>query len=246
METPLNVPVELIRSFELFRVVKYMQVVSFSIFLCDYLQMLELEIAVVWQTKWGIGNILYLFSRLLPFFDVPLVIFYRLYPNVPTLPNRVCDVLYKIETWCTVLGIFASEIMLVMMIYALTSNKIIRWWLIGQTVTVGSAACVTLGIFSASLQFGEAPLPIPTGCLLVGGKFIFAGVGFIILALNQFSLMVIVLGVGVARYRHSNSTLVKVLYRDGVFYYVFLFLVSAAEVVVLLLAPSELSDLLTT
>ena len=85
-------------------------------------------------------------------------------------------------------------------------------------------------------------MPVPTGCYVIDGKYLFAGIGFILLALNELSktsnspdlfnvlslsgstvLMILALGVGVSRYRHSNNTLVAVLYRDGIFYYVFIF-----------------------
>ncbi|KAH6873984.1 hypothetical protein BKA70DRAFT_1449830 [Coprinopsis sp. MPI-PUGE-AT-0042] len=246
-------PAGVIHSYKLYQHIKYMNLVSLCVLICEWFNTLEVEVAVIWTAKWGLGSILYALSRLWPFFDVPLVIFYRLYPHVPTLPNNVCSVLYKIETWSTVFGIIVSEIILIMMVYGLANeNRMVGWWLSIQ-VLVSLSPQYFMGQEMAYMIFaglcpavGEPELPLPTGCYVTGGKYLFAGIGFIVLALNEFILMVVVLGVGFYRYRHSNSTLVRTLYRDGIFYYVFLFLISMGEVIVLLAGPPEYADLLTT
>ncbi|KAH6893942.1 hypothetical protein BKA70DRAFT_795244 [Coprinopsis sp. MPI-PUGE-AT-0042] len=235
-------PIDVIQSYELYQHIKYMNLASLCILICEWFNTLEVEAAVIRGAKWGFGSVIYTFSRLLPFFDVPLAIFYRLYPRVPTLPNNVCSVLYKIETWSTVFGILASEIILVMMIYCLANkNRRVGSWLSVQVVAFAVSACVLWGILLESLQFGKPTLPLPTGCSVTGGKYLFAGIGFVLLALNEFILMVFVLGVGFHRYRNSNSTLVKTLYRDGIFYYVFLFLISMGQVIVILAGPVRLT-----
>ncbi|TFK26983.1 hypothetical protein FA15DRAFT_246845 [Coprinopsis marcescibilis] len=238
---------EAIQSYTLYQHVKYMNLVCLSLYICEYFHQLELEIKLVWKAEWGFGNAIYIFARLLPFFDVPLVIFYRLYPKVPTLPNHVCDVLYKVETWCTVFGILATEAILAKMIYALTHrNQLIKWGLVIEMIAFSIVGIALWAILLNSLRFGPPVLPVPTGCYVVEGKYLFAGIGFILLALNELVFMILALGVGVSRYRRSNSTLVAVLYRDGTFYYVFLFAVSLGEVIIILAGPPEYADLLTT
>ncbi|KAH6888221.1 hypothetical protein BKA70DRAFT_1443210 [Coprinopsis sp. MPI-PUGE-AT-0042] len=275
-------PAGVIHSYKLYQHIKYMNLVSLFV---NGSTPLEVEVAVIWTAKWGLGSILYALSRLWPFFDVPLVIFYRLYPHVPTLPNNVCSsIVQDRNLWSTVFGIIVSEIILIMMVYGLANeNRMVGWWLsiqvwlalspqyfMGQEMaymifaglwcgwmrTMGHTSRISpmqvtmrvslLSLLTNSPAVGEPELPLPTGCYVTGGKYLFAGIGFIVLALNEFILMVVVLGVGFYRYRHSNSTLVRTLYRDGIFYYVFLFLISMGEVIVLLAGPPEYADLLTT
>ncbi|TFK21548.1 hypothetical protein FA15DRAFT_707132 [Coprinopsis marcescibilis] len=215
---------------------------------CEYMYMLEVEVEVIWKVEWSLGKAIYIFARLLPFLDVPLVIFYRLYPGVPSLPSRVCNLLYKVSTWSTLVGIFATEVILAMMLYALGQrNKTLKWSLILQATSLFASASVMWGLLLDTLRF-EVARPtrkFATGCYLINGDYRLACFGFGILALNELILMSIGLALGVSRYKDSKSTLIRTLCRDGIFYYVFLFLVSLGEVIVLLLGPPEYADLLT-
>ncbi|KAH6907135.1 hypothetical protein BKA70DRAFT_1286343 [Coprinopsis sp. MPI-PUGE-AT-0042] len=96
-------------------------------------------------------------------------------------------------------------------------------WLSIQISAFGICECALWGIFLESLQ---------PGCYVNREKYLFAGIGFMLLELNEF-----IVGVGFYRYRNLNSTLVRTLYCDGIFYYVFLFLISMGQVIVILAGP---------
>ncbi|KAH6888280.1 hypothetical protein BKA70DRAFT_68453 [Coprinopsis sp. MPI-PUGE-AT-0042] len=68
-------PIDVIQSYELYQHIKYMNLASLCILICEWFNTLEVEAEVIWDAKWGFGSVIYTFSRLWPFFDVPLAIF---------------------------------------------------------------------------------------------------------------------------------------------------------------------------
>ncbi|KAF7367829.1 hypothetical protein MSAN_00847300 [Mycena sanguinolenta] len=119
-----------------------------------------------------------------------------------------------------------------------------------QTLIVGSQTClvatiVMIGIFLRNMIYSPPPLGIPV-CNLTGGPFILVGLSFILVLLNETALMSYTLRIMVKTYRYNHSPLVETLFRDGITYYVFLCLGSAANIVILVSAPSELRDVLNT
>ncbi|KAJ7201662.1 hypothetical protein GGX14DRAFT_544678 [Mycena pura] len=78
--------------------VKYMNVASMTILVFDYLLSFELEVSLVWGTKWSFSKVFFLCSRYPPFLDVPLQLWYSLTPNM------------NINTGGTFLGIAMAEV----------------------------------------------------------------------------------------------------------------------------------------
>lgn len=227
----------------LLQIVKYVNVASLTILVTDYLQTLELEIELIWRAKWGLVKILFLFARYSTFFDVPLVLYYSLAPR-PS--NQKCLVIYSIASWSTCFGIEVSEAILVVRTYALSGNsRNILIYLLIQFVVISTAVLVILVIFLRSLRYGTPPLPTVMGCYPTeGSKILFAD--FVLLMLNETAIMILTLWIGIKRYRHSRNPLIVTLYRDGIFYFIYLFLISAANIVVLVVGPPELIDLVDT
>ncbi|KAH6876495.1 hypothetical protein BKA70DRAFT_1448776 [Coprinopsis sp. MPI-PUGE-AT-0042] len=145
-------------------------------------------------------------------------------------------------------GIMASEVILAMMVYVLAGGRLVFGWILSvQMLVLLAAVCAMWGILLESLCFGEQEPPFPRGCFVTGGRPLFAGIAYIVLAANELVLMVITLGIGFYHYRprHSSSSLFETLYREGMMYYVCL----SGEVVVILAGPAiepGYIDILTT
>ncbi|KAJ7186058.1 hypothetical protein C8R46DRAFT_1289542 [Mycena filopes] len=254
MSVPSPPMAALAHSATLLQQVKYMDVASMTILLYDYLLSLELEISLVWGTRWSLSKIFYLCARYPPFIDVPIVLWYELQPNIDI---KNCFPLYASSSW----GAFFA--ILVLRTYALLgcNNRFLTWFVI-QYVAIACATVVILSLFLKSLKFGAPPLPTVVGCQLVDGSLILV-VAFILVLLNETILMICTLWVGVKRFRHSNNRLITTLYRDGISYFVLLFcrwfssmlahgllisskVISAANLAVLIWGPLELVDLFNT
>ncbi|KAJ7733411.1 hypothetical protein DFH07DRAFT_780632 [Mycena maculata] len=207
--------------------VKYMDVASMTILLFDYFLSLNLEVSLIWGSKWSFTKILYMCSRYSPFIDVPVVLAYELTVNInnkmyPRLTNTLGG---------TFFGIATAEAILVLRTYALMGCS--------------ARALTILVVQYVSLEFGLPPLSVIVGCHLVDGSIILV-VAFICALFNETVLMICTLWVGVKRFRHSHNPLIKTLYRDGISYFVLLFLISAGNLAVLIWGPIELVDLFNT
>ncbi|KAF5357420.1 hypothetical protein D9758_005936 [Tetrapyrgos nigripes] len=248
----------------LLQAVKYANVASITILVWDYLLTLEREIRLVWKGHWGSVKILYILSRFPPFFDVPLVMYYALAPNVPL--SR-CQPIYAVASWFTLFGIVVAEAILMKRTVALWGvDKRIYFGLIGLMVVSSICApvilqpgpdlerfckavtipcAVTVGLFLESLRYGPPPLPTVTGCYPTEGSVI-VFVDFILLILYESVMLGLTLWVGFRKFRHSRNPLIVTLYRDGIFYFVYTFVISLGNIIVLVAGPSELLDLLNT
>ncbi|KAJ7638140.1 hypothetical protein B0H17DRAFT_1339435 [Mycena rosella] len=222
----------LVRSASLLQKVKYMDVVSMTIL-----------VSLVWGTRWNFSKIFYMCARYPPFIDVPLVLWYALTPNIDI---KICFPIYAAASWGTFFGIATAEAILVLRTYALMgcNSRFLTVFVI-QYVAIACTTIVVLTLFLKSLKFGAPPLPTVVGCQLVDGSLILV-VAFILVLLNETILMVCTLWVGVKRFRHTSNPLIKTLYRDGISYFVLLFLISAGNLAVLIWGPLELVDLLNT
>jgi len=233
----------LVESASLLQQVKYMDVASMTILVFDYLLSLELEVSLVWRSQWSISKILFMCSRYPAFIDVPLVLWYELAPN-PDIKN--CFPIYASSSWGTFFGIASAEAILILRTYALMgcNSRALTVFVISY-VAIVITTVVVLSLFLQSLKFGAPPLQTVAGCHLVDGSIILV-VCFILVLLNETVLMVCTLWVGVKRFRHSYNPLIKTLYRDGISYFVLLFLISAGNLAVLIWGPIELVDLFNT
>ncbi|KAJ7802437.1 hypothetical protein B0H14DRAFT_2892396, partial [Mycena olivaceomarginata] len=220
-----------------------MHVASITILVFDYLLSLNLEVSLVWGTKWSLTKIFYVLARYPPFIDVPLILWFELAPNIDT---KVCLPLYASTSWGVFFGIATAEALLVLRTYALMgcSARALTALVVQYTV-FALITIVAVSLFLKSLKFGQPPLAIVPGCHLVDGSIILV-VAFILALWNETVLMICTLWVGVKRFRHSNNPLIKTLYRDGISYFVLLFLISAGNLAVLIWGPVELVDLLNT
>ncbi|KAJ6612284.1 hypothetical protein B0H10DRAFT_2053097 [Mycena sp. CBHHK59/15] len=223
--------------------VKYMNVVSITILVFDYLLALELEVSLVWGSKWSLSRILFACARYPPFIDVPLVLWYSLTPNINI---HDCLPIYSASSWGTFFGIAMAEAILLLRTHALMGRKPLVLILLGlQYVIIAGTTVVVLTLFLKSLKFGPPPLPSVVGCHAVDGSIILV-VAFILVLFNETVLMVCTLWVGITSFRHSHNLFIKTLYRDGITYFIFLFVLSAGNLGVLIWGPVELVDLFNT
>ncbi|KAK7472341.1 hypothetical protein VKT23_000460 [Stygiomarasmius scandens] len=220
-----------------------MNVASITILVYDYLLTLEREIVLVWNGHWGAIKILYILSRFPPFFDVPLVLYYSLAPNIPL---ERCHPIYSVASWFTIYGIVIAEAILMKRTVALWGvDKRVSRGLLVLMIAITIPCAILLALFLQTIKYGLPPLPTVTGCYPTeGGVIIF--VDFILLILYESIMLGLTMWVGVKRFRHSRNPLVVTLYRDGIYYFVYTFVISLGNIIVLVAGPPELLDLLNT
>ncbi|KAJ7726574.1 hypothetical protein DFH07DRAFT_852729, partial [Mycena maculata] len=215
---------------------------STTILFFDYFLTLALEVSLIWPSKWSLTKILYFLSRYMPFIDVPVNIYY-LTPSV-SLPH--CAQLNTAIATGNVFGIAVAEAIFVLRTYALSGRRRKVLFIFGTLYSLCVVAAGTMvGSFLRNMIYSPPPPGIP-GCNLTGGPFILVGLSFIIVLLNETALMIYTLWIWYKTYRHTESPILATLYRDGISYYVFICLGSAANVAILIAAQPELRELLNT
>ncbi|KAF7319332.1 hypothetical protein HMN09_00270800 [Mycena chlorophos] len=224
--------------------VRYMHVVDLTILLFDYSLTMGTEISLMWTSRWSMSKALYFMSRYSPIFDVPILVYYSMADN---LSSEQCAQLQTASSWGTVFGIAVAEAILVLRTYALSGRSrnvlmfFVSLWLVGISATV-----VLLVLFEQSVVYGAAPSPLLPGCYMVQGNVIYAGIPFIIVLVNDTVIMAYTLWLGVKIFRYTKNPLITTLFRDGIMYYLFLFVISALNVALMLEAPSVSAQLLNT
>ncbi|KAF7367473.1 hypothetical protein MSAN_00810200 [Mycena sanguinolenta] len=226
------------------QVVRYVDVASVAILVFDYALTFEREVSLIWRSKWSLPKVLFLLSRYSTVLDVPLVLYYSITPVVSV---QHCAQLHEGVSWGTVFGISVAEAILLVRTYALSGAK--RSVLITFTSIWATAVATTIvlvALFVKSSIFILPPLPGIPGCFLAMYNRAEVVAPFVIVLLYDTVVIAYTLYLGVKNYHHSvRIPLLVTLYRDGITYYLFLFIVSLLNVFMLLNGTSPTKQALT-
>ncbi|KAH8102222.1 hypothetical protein BXZ70DRAFT_60827 [Cristinia sonorae] len=210
----------------------------------DFLLTLDSEVNLMWPSKLSITKLLYFYTRYSAFVDVALMMYYQLEPDISP---ETCKRLYILSSWLIVVGIILAEVILMLRTWAIWGRgKKIGIVLVLLSVSATVAACTIEGLFLKTLTFTTFPGTSVPGCLLTGGNTT-VGVNFVIIILIETAVLLLTLTGGVQRFRvmRQRHGLASVLYRDGILFYVYLFVISILNFVVILTLPQYSGDLLT-
>ncbi|KAF7369355.1 hypothetical protein MVEN_00264100 [Mycena venus] len=233
---------EIVLSWRRLQIVKYVNVASLAILVYDYCLTFDLEASLIWPTRMSFSKTLFILARYTPFFDVPVGLYYLLRPNIAV---DDCFNINVASTSMSVFGIAIGELILIVRTYALSGRDRTVLAVLSLIYMIAALATVILiGLFLRSMTFGPPLLAAIPGCNETSGKFILVGVCFILVLVNETVLMSYTLWLGYRKYRHFHSPFIMTLYRDGITYFVFLFLGSAANFTILLAGEGELQELL--
>ncbi|EAU82290.2 hypothetical protein CC1G_08902 [Coprinopsis cinerea okayama7 len=105
---------------ETFLNTKYLNAAGATIFLYDYLQTLDQEVATVWPGRMCTGKVLFLITRYTPFIDYTNLMAIRFWPTA--LPPSLCHALFLVAN-IGAIGVTASDGILVVSLYALLGAK---------------------------------------------------------------------------------------------------------------------------
>ncbi|KAJ7801038.1 hypothetical protein B0H14DRAFT_2897205 [Mycena olivaceomarginata] len=206
-----------------------------TILIYDWICTLDREITHVWSRPLSTGTLLFALNRYSPFIDVFVVISTKF----QQFPPEQCLTRNTIFAWLSVLGVFLSEVILVLRTWAFWDRRrTLLIWLIILTTCTLVATIVTTQLELKSLHY------IPTtgvGCTLAkaGSIIIFAYLSIIIL---ETTIVVLTAVKAYRVLRHSRQPWLVQLYRDGMLFYIYLLMISLANILVPILAPSMLSN----
>ncbi|TFK63340.1 hypothetical protein BDN72DRAFT_328982 [Pluteus cervinus] len=227
------------------RVTQYFTLASSTLYLYDLLLTFDLEVDLLWPSKWTFIKALYLLQRYLPLVDMVIVTITWQFGEVSEL--ETCEMLFLWSSWSYVVGMTLSEVVL-------TFRTLAVW---GNTTKVRIALFLfSLGCLGplywilAHESFTYHSFPIP-------GMYCFAKAGpetrylcWTLLTVYDIGLLILVATRAFRGHESgravSQSTLSQVVYQDGVLYYLYLVALSMTNVVLILSLPGHFATLLVS
>ncbi|KAF8516598.1 hypothetical protein JB92DRAFT_2234239 [Gautieria morchelliformis] len=218
------------------RIAASLDLASIVILIYDYLLTVKLEIELVWGTPWSIGRILYMLTRYSVFVD-SLMLAYFHFASGQSVSARTCSLVYQISGWFIFWGGCLAEIVLIFRTWAIwrQARKVAFGLPILLVIVVVPLVYLTrIGLTSVSFaDVTTLPIPHLPSCFITRNDDITFLWDYIIIVSFETVILVLTLIQGVQHYRHTTSSLVSTLYADGILYYVYLLMLSVANVVFL-------------
>ncbi|KAJ8689065.1 hypothetical protein PTI98_013129 [Pleurotus ostreatus] len=212
---------------------------SGTVLVYDFLCTFDQEVAYVWSSPWTFGSSLFFLNRYLPFVDTFVSL--RLLTSHSQTPEQ-CTTQFRIVLWFIFFGIFISEIILMLRTYAIWNRRrSIQITLYILCLLVFVPGLVVTQLESASLIYG----PSEGGCNLEHASVIIF-VAYVLLVISETIIVTLTLIKAFQHLRHTRSSWVVQLYRDGFLFYLYLLGFAVANVIVPVAGPPELANWLAT
>jgi len=218
----------------------YFEVASIALLAYDIITMLSQERRLIWSRKsqWNSVDTLYLFVRYSPLIDIFILVPRQLFER--NIAGSVC---YNLEVARAVIQLIAfpvDEVVLIMRTRAIWSHaKSITWSLFILLALVFGASVVVSGTSVRPTAYIGSPIPsVLPGCLVI---LVHRVVWVPILFLLVFETVILWLTLYKLFGTSRVSGLVKTIYRDGIIFYFYVFVLTSAFVVNVNTAPDALA-----
>lgn len=227
----------------------YFSVASATLMGYDYLLTVQREADLVWRSNWSLVKILFFLTRYSAFVDVVLDLSYLVSPKMNA---KTCLVSFLISRWLLVFGIAFSETILVIRTWVLWDKR--KSILIATLTTgIGSLLCAitVVGIWTKSMLDVYKVTPrhrtVPGCAVLTGSPIVALSLVAVILIETVLLILTVVRMFQQLRTsgRHFvNWTPFRVLYRDGITFFVYLLAISMVNFIVIVAGPPVSRDTL--
>ncbi|KAF8980597.1 hypothetical protein BDQ17DRAFT_914230 [Cyathus striatus] len=208
-------------------------VAAFSSMIYDYMLTFDLEVKFIWSAPWGVVKILYLLTRYILFFNITFATAAQL-ASAESSPE--CKALHQANIVFAVSGMIASESLLTIRTWAVCGNR--RWLGIVLSFCFSAFFCalvVTNAAVLSTFKFlmQDSPLRgLLHECLVTRqDAHLSVILGCLVLVYDAVNMGIIIMPAYYA-IKQGSSNLVLVVLRDGLIYYVYIFIMSAASIAV--------------
>ncbi|KIL60055.1 hypothetical protein M378DRAFT_168571 [Amanita muscaria Koide BX008] len=218
-----------IRAGRIIQLSNYLIVASSSLLVYDFLLTLNEEVQSIW-TRWTCVKIVYFLSRYLPFVDVCVIMYQQFTPGIT---ESQCRIAFRINGWMYVAGMALSEVVLTYRVWVLWErNTKLAYGLAMFFCALWGTGLVIMDQFVKSLTFVQLSSPLNRGCIIQNASRIVWADWALLLLYNTGTLVLMVRKASLS-WSGVDSRLFKRLYRVGVSYYLFLFVISVGNVAVI-------------
>ncbi|KAL5519449.1 hypothetical protein ACEPAH_1132 [Sanghuangporus vaninii] len=225
--------------------VPFLQAGSFALLAYDYLLTFEDERTLIWTGGWSPTRVLFFMTRYFPFIDLSITASHHFRKG---MTPAACNLAYQSAgcKWLIDIGFLTAECILLIRTWAIWNRD--RW--IGLVLSFWAslslaANFIIMGLFMTSIGFSALPAGL-SGCLVTSGNSLIMGV-WIILMVYEAGIVVLMVLKGVQLYRELGRTgLFLAVFRDGAIFYVYIFVLSVANVIVVSRLSRDLSTMLAS
>ncbi|KAA1472236.1 hypothetical protein DENSPDRAFT_881096 [Dentipellis sp. KUC8613] len=212
-------------------VVSYIHVCAAALLAYDYALTLPQEVALIWPSRLSAVKVLFFLTRYLAVGDLSMLLYLQ-FASAPS--EDECRCVWTVSGWMIIWGVGIGLIIQAVRTWAV--------WDCGRSVGIilavtflGTAGvdCYAFAKFTSSLIFTpmrDVSSVFTRGCLVTGGSHILLTDCAVVVFYDTSS--------------PSSSTLINTLYRDGILFYVYLFGISLANLIVMATARDSLTNVL--
>ncbi|GJE95937.1 hypothetical protein PsYK624_121290 [Phanerochaete sordida] len=229
------------------RLSNYFDVIACTLMLYDYLLTFNGELTLIWPSSWSAIKILFLLTRYAPIIDITIVIWQLVKPDMSA---HDCSFVYQSTGWLLLSGILIAEIILMLRTWAVfEQRRSVAIFLVVWTVVTWAPNMTSLGIFLKSLRYGPLPEQVQhtpgSGCHVTDGSPI-VFLCWVLLMVFEAAILGMMIYKAWKNYRADrDSAVFRTVFRDGTVFYLYLFTLSTANVIVIVTASADLINLLS-
>ncbi|KAM6499403.1 hypothetical protein JOM56_004911 [Amanita muscaria] len=199
-------------------------VTSKVLLIYDFLLMFGEEVSLIWLSPWTPIKAIYLLSRYLPFIDLVVSTYYQFAPN---LTVAECETGTYVTSAMYVFGMGLSEAILTFRIWLLWGkNQKLTFGLPILFFVTWATDFLVIALSTKTFSFLALPYPFNRGCALLSGDRTAVAGWAALLFYNTVTLALVLILACCFSKLGITSHLLRRLYRDCIYYYLFLFLVS--------------------
>ncbi|TFK71028.1 hypothetical protein BDN72DRAFT_492891 [Pluteus cervinus] len=225
---------------------QYFTVASSTLYLYDLLLTFDMEVNLLWPSKWTLIKVVYLLQRYLPLIDT--VIFATIW-QFGDINLWTCKSLSRSSSWSFLMGMTLSEVILIRRTLAVWGNN----RKLHIAIFLFSMGCIIpvyliLSNYHDTLTYHSTEIP-GLHCFTTGQSHL-NYLCWTLVTIYDTGLLILI-AIPAFRIRRSGgvafqSMLFYVVYRDGVLYYIYLVALSAVNIVLILNLSSDYATLLSS
>ncbi|TDL21281.1 hypothetical protein BD410DRAFT_829236 [Rickenella mellea] len=216
-------------------------VAAISILVWDYFVLLPDEVSLIWPARRSVTKCLFFVNRYLAFVDQPMAIYVILFAD----DAKVCANAFQALGYISTVGIQVAQWALVLRTYAVWGSKQSKpfYVLFAIYLCTFVMAYWALHRYFSGVKSTGVPAPGMTGCTLLFENRD-AWISFVLIITVESTLFGLLAYKAVQYFRIGGSSLMTVMYHDGLLYFACILVTSITNLVVLIVAPAELSPFL--
>ncbi|KLO07755.1 hypothetical protein SCHPADRAFT_634838 [Schizopora paradoxa] len=211
--------------------VNYVNLSAFTLLAYDSILNIDHEVNYIWSQRWSFVSFIYIASKYLAFVDGALTIDLLLRPE--RSPDE-CLTVFRLMTYFVLSGMVLAEIILLLRTWAIWGlSRYILAYLIVIDVAVAIVSFSRLHRSQKELFFSSSsPIPVIRPCFPIfmnQGNNIY--IDYVCVMMAEGNALGLTLWKGLVQWRGNRNTLFDVFIKDGVLYFICLFVVSGINVI---------------